>query len=409
MNASTQTLVRKRNDGWLAAIVIAFILGFLLAWWLLRQPPAAKPVCPQSSQPATASAARTAQNGGGGEHGAPGKGSPAELNGGGKGPASVAGNSAPADSGAGEPADAGGNGSGKVSGGGSYDVSGKLRADGTPGNAGGGDAASDTPSGGGGNGDLKLPPAHGSADGDLAVKATPGNERGNDPGGNGQMDGGGAGAPPQGDTQSQSPSTAASVAPVAGNAPVTRDRGGELQLGPPMDDSGLGTSKPANKVVTALDYRYDKSGLPHYPNALKVASGTDAALAAAAAGPNSKNFSVTEIITDDPPDVAAAWYHDHLPAGWNELSTPSAAAMDQAIAQTKTPAVNNDPVGAMLNALVVGPQLQQSKPGVDAARAAGLTIFQPADPNTDHRMILVIRDSKTGKTGVLLMKKADTQ
>lgn len=166
---------------------------------------------------------------------------------------------------------------------------------------------------------------------------------------------------------------------------------------------------PPDKVVTALDYRYDKSGLPHYPNALKVASGTDAANAAAAAGPNAKDFSLTEIITDDPPDVAAAWYHDHLPSGWNELSMPSAAAMEQAEAQAKTPAANSDPVGAMLNALVVGPQLQRSKPGIDAARAAGLTIFQPADPNADRRMIIVIRDSKTGKTGVLLMKKADGQ
>ncbi|HJU07841.1 MAG TPA: hypothetical protein VJ727_05095, partial [Rhodanobacteraceae bacterium] len=294
-------------------------------------------------------------------------------------------------------------------GGGNYDVNGKLTVDNASGKSGDGNGAGDTPSGGGGNGDMKLPPAHGSANGDLAVKATPANGHGNGPEGNGEMDGGGSGNPSQGDAPSQPPSTAASVAPVAGNSPVTHDRGGELQLGPPTDDGNLGASKPADKVVAALDYRYDKSGLPHYPNAIKVASGTDAAQAAAAAGPNSKNFSVTEIITDDPPDVAAAWYHDHLPAGWNELQMPSATAMDQAIAQTKAPAANNDPVSAMLNAMVVGPQLQQSKPGIDAARAAGLTIFQPTDPNTDHRMILVIRDAKTGKTGVLLMKKADTQ
>ena len=409
MNTTVEQPPRKRIDGWLAAIIVAFILGFLLAWWLLRQQPVAKPTCPQSSQPATASAAQTAQNGGGGKHGAPGKGSPAGVNGAGRGNNEVIGNGAPADSGAGTPAGAGGNGSGKVSGGGSFDVSGKLTVDSTSGKAGVGNGTGDTPAGGGGNGDMKLPPAHGSADGDLAVKATPGNERGNSPDGNGDMDGGGAGSPQQGNVQSQPPSRAASVAPVAGNAPVTHDRGGALRLGPPIDDTGPDKSTPESKVVAALDYRYDKSGLPHYPNAIKVASGTDAAQAAAAAGPNSKNFSVTEIITDDPPAVAAAWYHDHLPAGWNELSMPSAAAMDQAIAQTKTPAANSDPVGAMLNALVVGPQLQQSKPGIDAARAAGLTIFQPADPNTDHRMILVIRDSKTGKTGVLLMKKADTQ
>jgi hypothetical protein len=139
---------------------------------------------------------------------------------------------------------------------------------------------------------------------------------------------------------------------------------------------------------------------------VKVASGTDAAAAAAAAGPNAKNFSVTEIVTDDTPDVVADWYHKNLPADWHELSMPSATAMDQMIRQAKTPQPGESPVDAMLDTMIAGPQLERSKPGIDAARAAGLRIFQPADQNVDHRMIIVIKDSKTGKTGVLLMKKA---
>jgi hypothetical protein len=401
---------RSHTREWLIALLIAFILGFVLAWWLFHHRSFTQPLCPQPSQPAPAtSAARAAQSGGGGKHGAPGKGSPDKLNGSGRGNNEVVGNGAPADSGAGTPASGGGNGSGKVSGGGNFDVSGKLVVNGTAGGAGAGNAASDTPAGGGGNGDLKLPPAQGSAKGDVAVNATPGKASGNGPDGSGQMDGGGTGNPQQGDAQSQPSSAGSAPHAITGNQPVTPSPGGALQLGPPMGDSAPDASRPNAKVVTALDYRYDKSGLPHYPNALKVASGTDAAAAAAAAGPNAKNFSITEIITDDAPDVAAAWYHDHLPAGWNELSMPSAAAMDQATAQANSPAANSDPVSAMLNSLVVGPQLQRDKPGIDAARAAGLTIFQPADPNTDRRMILVIRDSKTGKTGVLLMKKADVQ
>jgi len=411
MDASPETPPRKRIDGWLAAIVIAFILGFLLAWWLMRQQPITKPTCPQPGT-SRSTPAEQVQAGGGAMHGggAPGKGSPAEVNGGGRGSNSVAGNDAPSNGGDGTPAGGNGNGSGKVSGGGSYDVAGKTILNGASGAAGSGNAPTDSPpANGGGNGDLQLPATSGSAAGDLVANTTPGKGSGNTTG-NGKLDGGGdgPGKPPQGDSQ-PSPPSSATVNAQAGTQPATRTPGGTLQLGPPMDDTGLGTSKPAEKVVAALDYRYDKSGLPHYPNAIRVASGTDAAVAAAAAGPNSKNFSVTEIITDDPPEIAAAWYHDHLPAGWNELQMPSAAAMDQAIAQTKAPASSGDPVGAMLNALVVGPQLQRSKPGIDAARAAGLTIFQPGDPNADHRMILVIRDSKTGKTGVLLMKKADEQ
>ena len=89
----------------------------------------------------------------------------------------------------------------------------------------------------------------------------------------------------------------------AGTQPVSKTPGGALQLGPPMDNSGLGASKPADKVVAALDYRYDKSGLPHYPNAIKVASRTDAATAAATAGPIGKDYSITEIITETRPTL----------------------------------------------------------------------------------------------------------
>ena len=410
MNTTVEHPPRKRTDGWLAAVVIAFVLGFLLAWWLWRQQPNEKTVCPQPGT-SHSTPAQQARAGGGAMHGggAPGKGSPAAVNGGGRGNSGVAGNGAPGDSGDGTPAGGGGNGSGQVKGGGSFDVNGKTVVNGASGKSGDAGAPSQQPSAeGGGNGDLELPPVKGSAAGDVVANVTPSNGKGGTPG-DGDMDGGGngRGEPPQGESQPTPPSSISVTAP-AGTQPVARGPGGALQPGAPMDDSGLGANKPAEKVVAALDYRYDKSGLPHYPNAIKVASGTDAAMAAAAAGPSSKNFSVTEIITDDAPDVAAAWYHDHLPSGWNEQSMPSPDVMNQAIAQAKAPA-NGDPVSAMLNALVVGPQLQQSKPGIDAARAAGLTIFQPADPNSDHRMIIVIRDSKTGKTGVLLMKKADTQ
>ncbi len=93
-----------------------------------------------------------------------------------------------------------------------------------------------------------------------------------------------------------------------------------------------------------------------------------------------------------------------LPAAWNELAMPSAPAMDQAIAQSKTPQPGQSPVDVLINQMITGPQLEREKPGVDAARAAGLTIFQPPDQNVDHRMVIVIKD-KTGKTAVLLMKK----
>jgi hypothetical protein len=368
MNTVDGSPARKRIDGWLAAIVVAFILGFLLAWWLWRQQPLAKPSCPQPGAISSAAGGQAPQ-GSGGTHGggAPGTGSPIKLGAKGGGTGTVTANAGQV-TGSGAPASLGGsgNGDGDLAGGGANSGSGNTVSSG---------------------GDSKVS------------------------GGGGEIDaagGGNGGKSTVGPDQSlRQPDTSAT--PSFGTQPVPASSGSAMQLGAPDSELGVDASKPAGKVVTALDYRYDKSGLPHYPNAIKVASGTDAAAAAAAAGPIGKDFSVTEIVTDDSPSVAAAWYHDHLPAGWNELSMPSAATMDQMIQQSKTPRPGASPVDVMLNAMIVGPQLQQSKPGIDAARAAGLTIFQPADQNTDHRMILVIKDRKTGKTGVLLMKKADTQ
>ena len=137
MNTTVEHPPRKRIDGWLAAVVIAFVLGFLLAWWLWRQQPNAKTVCPQPGTSHSTSA-QQARAGGGAMHGggSPGKGSPAAVNGGGRGNSGVAGNGAPGDSGDGTPAGGGGNGSGQVKGGGSFDVNGKTVVNGASGSGG---------------------------------------------------------------------------------------------------------------------------------------------------------------------------------------------------------------------------------------------------------------------------------
>lgn len=350
--------MRKPTIAWLIAIVIAFILGFLLAWWLLHQRSFNKPACPQPDRPATTA---VEDAGGGAMRGgaAPGEGTPATPPGGGEGTVDLPPSTGTLD-GSGAPPPPGANG-------GQGDVQGSL---------------------GGGNGSM-------------ASTTSSGRPGGNSDGGDVDT-GGGKGKLPAGGDEAV-PASAASLASALGTG-STPPSSGASSMGSPPEDSDTNDSGRHGDPVVAADYRYDKSGLPHYPNALKVASGTDAATAAAV-GPNAKAFSITEIVTADAPDVVAAWYHDHVPAGWNELQMPSAAGMDQAIQQTKSPAANSNPVDAMLNTLVVSPQLEADKPGVDAARAAGLTIFQPPDQNTDQRMIIVIKDSKTGQTGILLMKK----
>ncbi|MEO8747497.1 MAG: hypothetical protein ABI379_07560 [Rhodanobacter sp.] len=352
-------MTRKSAFAWFIATVVAFILGFLLAWWLLHQRSFNKPACPAPDRPAataTETAGANAMQGGA----APAAGKPAVLPGGGEGSADLP------------------------------PSTGSLEGSGGP----------PPPGASGGQGEVEG--SLGGGQGSIAPADSSGGLGGNSDGGDIDTGGGKGKLPANGDesTQASDPS----VAPRTG-FPITPATSGPQSPRPGDQDAAANDPVHQGDPVVAPDYRYDKSGLAHYPNAIKVASGTEAASVAAAAGPDTRNFSVTEIVTSDAPDVVAAWYHDDVPAGWNELQMPSAAAMDQAIQQTGTPAANASPVDAMLNTLIVNPQLKGDKPGVDAARAAGLTIFQPPDQTTDPRMIIVIRDSKTGQTGVLLMKK----
>jgi len=352
--------MRRHTVFWMLLVVVAFILGYLLG----QHPPyrAVPPNCPQPGQQRNHAGAM--KGGGARGAGAPQAGSPVKLGANGGGNGTVGGSAGVmAGGGAGTPPGGDGSGDGDLQAGGLDDAGGNAVSSGKNGVAG-----------------------SGSGDGDMDMD-----------GGNGHAT---AAEPPP-----RMPSTAPLAAPPLGTDHPKPETGGKLGLGPPIPDAPNQQGVPESKVVAALDYRYDKSGLPHYPNAVKVASGTDAAAAAEAAGPASKNFSVTEILTDDTPDAVASWYHAYLPAGWNELSMPSTIAMDQAMQQVK-PSPTDTPVDGMLK-MIAGSQLAQSRPGIDAARAAGMTIFEPADPNVDHRMIIVIKDGKTGKTGVLLMKKAD--
>lgn len=352
--------MRKPTIAWLIALLLAFILGFVLAWWLLHQRSFSKPACPQPDRPATTTAEAAgagAMQGGA----APGDGTPTKLPGGGEGTVDLPPSTGTLD----------------------------------------GSEAPPTPGAGGGQGDAQG--SLGGGQGSIAPTTSSGMPGATN--GDGDVDAGGGKGKLSAEGDDPAPAPAGTLGQQPGS-PISPASGGSLSAGPSTDpEGGTDDARHEGDPVVAADYRYDKSGLAHYPNALKVASGTDAATAAAAAGPEAKNFSITEILTADPPDVVAAWYHEHVPRGWVELQMPSAAAMDQAIQQTKAPAANGSPVDAMLSTMIVNPQLVADKPGVDAARAAGLTIFQSPDQNADPRMIIVIKDSKTGNTGVLLMKK----
>lgn len=300
---------RRERRRWIVALVIAFVLGFLLAWYLLHKhpPPCPKPVAENE-------AAQQASHGTSGNHGAPNRGSPVHLGGPDSGTADRKGSSSPS------PAEGGGGGGGKGAGG-DGDLGG-----GHPWQAHGGDETS-------GNGSKS--PADKPADGSDASGDSP--------------DGGGK------DDKLVPPAQGKPPDQPTGAGPVPRGPGGEGSTGvapPPLDLPNVNT--PGTSAVQALDFRYDRSELPRYTNAVtKVGSGTSLLPGTHTPRPD---VSVSEILTTDGPQTVSAWYHDHLPANWNEVN-----------------------VGQLI-------------------------MFWPPDRKADTRTVWVIVDPKTSQTAALLWK-----
>jgi len=262
------TKTERRN--WIVALIVAFVLGFLLAWYLLRQQQH-QAGCPRRAD----DGAPVAMNGASQGHGAPGAGSPTKLG-------------------------APGSGTAERKGGGSTTVL-----------EGGGGAGG---SGGGGDGDLQGGhpwEAHGKDqkfDG-----SSHGSDDKLDGGGTarGDIDGKGAGE------GRQTPPQEARTARSEGPGTLYKEPGGPGGTGGTPDKAQPEAGVAAPDGVTASDFRYDKSALPRYPNGVTAVESGTALPAGAQQDPNT---SISAFLTTDDPQTVAAWYQAHLPQDWKEVN-----------------------------------------------------------------------------------------
>lgn len=395
----------KRDLVWVIALVLAFLVGYLYA--LIQRPPITPPACPQSGTPAGSG------GGGGGGGGKLGAGAPG---------------------GAGSPAHLGGagDGDGQVVGGG-----GSMNGDG---------AGAKLKGGGSGDGDL---PPGGAASGNGIAVASGGKGEGTAVAEEADLGGGGKGGPvPSGELPPSLPADT-KTKPVDGKDAVPSATAGDGSLGDDMPDMKLAPDQPGSRIVGARDFSYDRSGLPHYPNSVdKIASAMAIPPGGAVADGNT---TIAEILTNDDPDKVAAWYRAQLPQDqWQMQAPPSATDVDQGIQQSDKPAADFDklakdlektqqpggggqaaamailmkgmmagqhggehgdasvqgtPIDGMFGK-IANMQLRGAQEGLNRMREAHLTIFQPIDRARDPRSILILRDAKTGKTAVVISKKA---
>jgi hypothetical protein len=141
------------------------------------------------------------------------------------------------------------------------------------------------------------------------------------------------------------------------------------------------------KVLSAPDFRYDKTGLPRYPDANTVSS----AMSYDVEGRTDQYHSSSGILTTSSFDDVVSWYRKNLPPGWSS-STISDLNRLGAVAQQLSP----DKIMQMMAA----------QSDATAVKSAAET---PATAATDRtRLSLFAPPAGTkGELGVMIVQKGD--
>jgi hypothetical protein len=139
------------------------------------------------------------------------------------------------------------------------------------------------------------------------------------------------------------------------------------------------------KVLSAPDFRYDKTGLPRYPDANTAVF---SALSYAAEGSTDRYGSSSGIATSSSFDTVVAWYRKSLPVGW---SNTNIGDLDQigALARQLSP----DKILQMSTAAGQA-QPVDNAPATDADKRTRISMFSPPERTK-------------GDLGVMIVQKGD--
>jgi hypothetical protein len=335
---STDVARKNRKWPWILALLLVFLLGLWLGHLMA-------PKCPRCPAPPTAGTGGGGGNGGGGGGGHPGAGA------GGKG--------SPDPGGGG-----GGGGSGRVMGDG-----GRVNGTGGGGSAGSGQGTGEMAGGGRGDGN-GVTEGHGY-DGSAA------GSEGSDDGGGGQGGKSTLAEGPNGpDSDQEAKRMQSGVWRLAAGGPLSPD-GSDLSQSQGKDAS--------IKVLSAPDFRYDKTGLPRYPDANKSVS---SAISYDVQGSTDKYASSSGILTTSPFDDVVSWYRKSLPPGWSS-STISDLNRLGAVAQALSPDKIMQMVAAPTDAAPA--KSVGDIPATGAADRMRLSMFAPPAGTKGDLGVLVVQ------------------
>jgi hypothetical protein len=150
-------------------------------------------------------------------------------------------------------------------------------------------------------------------------------------------------------------------------------------LGPGVDPGPDPQQADPNTLVSP-DFRYDKTGLPRYPDAV---SGVVSAYTYGPGGQQDVNGSSVAIVTGSSFDTAVAWYVRNLPAGWRAQTVGDFNALAQSLSPQN--------LGKMLGMSASGNDPTASAPAPPAGPHIKLSVFTPPKGAANYPGVMIVQ------------------
>jgi hypothetical protein len=140
---------------------------------------------------------------------------------------------------------------------------------------------------------------------------------------------------------------------------------------------------PPNQVLTASDFRYDRTGLPRYPQSVSTLGSTLTRERGVAGG----YHSTCAIVTSSSFQEVVDWYKAHLPADWHVQTVGDLTALAQQVS------IGNIMKTLTASMQTAGPPSSNESPAAHTDDPLSVAMFSPP-PGT------------TGEPGIMIKEKA---
>jgi len=156
----------------------------------------------------------------------------------------------------------------------------------------------------------------------------------------------------------------------------------QLSQGGDLGSGAEGPDPPQadNNTLTARDFRYDKTGLPRYPDAV---SAVVSAYTFGPGGQQDVKGSSVAIVTGSSFDAAVDWYLKNLPAGWHAQTVGDFSALAQRLSAEN--------LGKMLGAGAGVADGTASAPALPAGPQIKVSIFTPPKGSANDPGVMIVQ------------------